>query len=109
MIIDIVECDVLIIGSGVIGAAIDYKCASLGMHCILLEKEFKVGLHTSSRNSEVIHAGLYYPSGTSKNDFCLKGKQILYVYLDMFGICYRKCGKYILSSSISGDQTSFLQ
>lgn len=105
--IDIVECDVLVVGGGVIGSAIAYKCASEGMRCILLEKEFKAGLHTSARNSEVIHAGLYYPSGTFKNDFCLKGKQLLYEYLDKFGISYRKCGKYIFSSSVSEDQKLF--
>jgi L-2-hydroxyglutarate oxidase LhgO len=78
--------DCAVIGAGVVGLAIARELAMAGREVIVLEAEGGIGEHTSSRNSEVIHAGLYYPKGSLKARFCIEGKRLLYEYCSERGI-----------------------
>jgi len=96
------DTQITIIGAGVIGLAIGEKTASKpGSDTIVIEKEPTFGQHTSSRNSEVIHAGIYYPEGSLKARLCVQGRKMLYEYCDQWEIPYKKCGKLIVSTSES--------
>ncbi len=66
---------------------------------VILEAEDAIGTHTSSRNSEVIHAGIYYPTGTLKARTCVEGRQRLYEYCESHGVPYRRCGKLIVATN----------
>ena len=72
--------DCIIIGAGVVGLAIAKECAQNGLETILLEREPSFGTITSSRNSEVVHAGIYYPSNSMKAKLCVLGNRLLYEY-----------------------------
>ena len=89
--------EVVIIGAGVIGLAIARELALSGHETIILEAESAIGTVTSSRNSEVIHAGIYYPPNSLKAKTCVEGKQLLYQYCDQKNIEYRRCGKLIVA------------
>jgi len=91
--------DCIVIGGGVIGLAVARRLAIAGVETLLLEREAVPGSHTSSRNSEVIHAGLYYPTGSCKARLCVRGRQQLYRYCQDRGIAHRRCGKLILAVS----------
>jgi L-2-hydroxyglutarate oxidase LhgO len=91
--------DAVVIGAGVVGLAAARALALAGREVVVLEKNKGVGEETSSRNSEVIHAGLYYPSGSSKAELCVAGKALLYEYCETKGIPYRRCGKVIVAVS----------
>ena len=78
--------DCVVIGAGVVGLAIARALAQEGREVIVLEAESAFGQHTSSRNSEVIHAGMYYPAGSLKALHCLRGKRLLYQYCRERGI-----------------------
>lgn len=93
-----IDIDALVIGAGVIGLACARALALSGRETILLERTSEIGSQTSSRNSEVIHAGLYYPTGSNKAKFCVAGRRALYRYLDERKLDYRKCGKLIVAS-----------
>ncbi len=90
--------DAIVIGGGVIGLAIARALARRGREVTLLESESRLGQHTSSRNSEVIHAGIYYPPGSSKARLCVEGKRLLYDYAESAGVEYRKLGKIIVAT-----------
>lgn len=90
--------DILIIGGGVIGMAIA-RAMSNQYAILLVEQHQHFGAETSSRNSEVIHAGLYYPPHSLKESLCLKGKQSLYEFCEQFDIPFRQIGKLIVSPS----------
>lgn len=92
--------DVAIIGSGIIGLAVAEKLSSK-FSVVVLEKESSFGQHTSSRNSEVIHSGIYYPQNSLKAKLCVRGNSLLYEFLKKHKIGYRKCGKLIVSSKLS--------
>lgn len=92
------DTDVVVIGAGVIGLACAREMALRGREVVLLERESQIATQTSSRNSEVIHAGLYYPTGSLKARLCVAGRRMLYEYLDERGISYKKCGKLIVAS-----------
>ncbi len=92
------DIDVIIIGAGVIGLATARHLAQAGMSVIVLENEGEFGTHTSSRNSEVIHAGLYYPKDTLKARLCVEGKPKLYAFCESHGVAHRRCGKLIVAS-----------
>lgn len=94
--VDTVDC--VVIGAGVIGLAIARSLARAGREVIILEAREAIGSETSSRNSEVIHAGIYYPPGSLKAKLCLAGKRALYPYCESHGIPYRRCGKLIVAS-----------
>ena len=71
------QTDVIVIGSGVIGLSVSYYLAKGGYKVVLVEKEKSFGLHTSSRNTEVIHAGIYYQTNSLKHKLCIRGKNLL--------------------------------
>lgn len=90
--------DCVIIGAGVVGLAIARAFAMRGRETWVLEAEDAIGTGTSSRNSEVIHAGIYYPPGSAKARLCVAGKQLLYPYCEARGIEHRRCGKLIVAA-----------
>lgn len=90
--------DCIVIGAGVIGLAIARNLALLGREVVVLEEADAIGTVTSARNSEVIHAGLYYPQGSLKARLCVRGRAMLYDYLEQRGIPYRRCGKLVVAT-----------
>src|SRR5437016_14094472 len=94
---DRVEC--VIVGAGVIGLALARRLAQTGREVVVLEEAEGIGTVTSSRNSEVIHAGIYYPAGSWMARMCVAGKHALYRYCDEHGIPYRNCGKLIVATT----------
>ena len=93
-----VEVDVGVVGAGVVGLAVARSLALAGREVFVVEQERFVGFHTSSRNSEVIHAGLYYPPGSLKARFCVAGRQALYRYCAERGVAHRRTGKLIIAT-----------
>jgi L-2-hydroxyglutarate oxidase LhgO len=93
--------DCIIIGAGVIGLAIAKEMAKQGFETIILERENSFGTITSSRNSEVIHAGIYYPTNSLKSQLCVKGNNLLYKYCEENHISTKKCGKLIVATHIN--------
>ena len=89
--------DIIIIGAGVVGLAIAEKLSGTGKDILVLEKHDSFGRETSSRNSEVIHAGLYNPKSTLKTELCIRGRNLLYELCDKNGIQYNKTGKIIIA------------
>lgn len=96
-----IRTEAVVIGAGVVGLAIARALAQDGRETILLEKAPLVGSETSSRNSEVIHAGIYYPPGSLKAALCVRGKQLLYDYLESRRVPHARCGKLIVAASMS--------
>src|SRR6201989_2537611 len=94
---DRVEC--VVVGAGVIGLAIARKLALAGREVIVLEAAEGIGTVTSSRNSEVIHAGIYYKAGSLMARMCVSGKKALYAYCRDHGIPHRNCGKLIVATT----------
>ena len=99
------EVDCLVIGGGVSGIAIARELSSKFDNIFLIERNLHIAQETSSRNSEVIHAGMYYDHGSLKSKLCLKGKELLYKYLQERKIEFNRCGKYILSSNDEESET----
>ncbi|MRX51295.1 FAD-dependent oxidoreductase [Paracoccus sp. S-4012] len=93
---DSVEC--IVAGAGVIGLAVARLLARRGIETIIVEAADAIGTETSSRNSEVIHAGLYYPPGSLKAALCVRGRGMLYAYAAERGIPHRRCGKLIVAT-----------
>jgi L-2-hydroxyglutarate oxidase LhgO len=91
--------DCVVIGAGVIGLAIARRLAIAGREVVVLEAEGEIGAATSSRNSEVIHAGIYYPRDSLMARFCVSGRVALYRYCAEHGIPHRNCGKLIVATS----------
>jgi len=91
--------DAVVIGAGVVGLAVARALAVSGRETIVLEAETTIGTGTSSRNSEVVHAGIYYPKDSLKARFCVKGRKALYSYCDSHGVAYRRCGKLIVATN----------
>jgi len=91
--------DCVVIGAGVIGLAVARRLAEAGREVIILEAADAIGTVTSSRNSEVIHAGIYYPAGSLMARMCVAGKQALYSYCRDHGIPHRNCGKLIVATT----------
>ena len=89
----------MVIGAGVVGLAIARAMAARGREVIVLEAGEAVGIGTSSRNSEVIHAGLYYPRGSLKAELCVRGRAMLYEYCDAHGVPYNRCGKLLVATA----------
>ncbi len=90
--------DCAVIGAGVVGLAIARELALAGREVVILEAEDAIGTHTSSRNSEVIHAGIYYPTGSLKARLCIAGRKALYLYCAERGVSHRRIGKVIVAS-----------
>jgi L-2-hydroxyglutarate oxidase LhgO len=93
--------DCVVVGAGVIGLAVARRLAQAGREVIVLEAAEGIGTVTSSRNSEVIHAGIYYPAGSWMARMCVSGKRALYAYCRDHGIPHRNCGKLIVATSPS--------
>jgi len=98
---DIFEIDCLIIGGGVSGLAIGCQLSKIYKNIFLIEKNNNLAQEASSRNSEVIHAGIYYEPNSLKSKFCIEGKHLLYEYLQLRNIPHKRCGKYIISTNES--------
>lgn len=90
--------DATVVGAGAVGLACGRALAKRGLSVLVLEKEGHIGQGVSSRNSEVIHGGLYYPTGSLKARFCVEGRRALYAYLDSHKIDYRRCGKLVVAT-----------
>ncbi len=101
---DVVDCvDCVVIGAGVVGLAVARAIALspkfAGKELLVLEAANAIGTGTSSRNSEVIHAGIYYPAGSLKAQLCVEGKTMLYDYCKDRGIGFKRCGKLIVATN----------
>ncbi|MBO89513.1 MAG: FAD-dependent oxidoreductase [Rickettsiales bacterium] len=90
--------DCVVIGAGVVGLAVARELALAGREVIILESAELIGSETSSRNSEVIHAGIYYPKNSLKALFCVEGKKRLYQYCAEHGVPHQRCGKLIVAT-----------
>lgn len=93
------QTDALVIGAGVVGLAAARRLAESGRETVLVEREPSFGRHTSSRNSEVIHSGIYYKNGSLKARLCVRGNRLLYDYLSRKTIPHKNCGKYVVACS----------
>ncbi|BDT66532.1 L-2-hydroxyglutarate dehydrogenase [Comamonadaceae bacterium OS-1] len=92
------QVDVVVIGAGVVGLAVARALALQGREVLVLEAADAIGTGTSARNSEVIHAGIYYTPGSLKAQLCVQGKQMLYAYCAERGIGHQRCGKLIVAT-----------
>lgn len=90
--------EAVVIGAGVVGLAVARALAAQGREVVLLEAANAIGTGASSRNSEVIHAGLYYPEGSLKARLCVQGRDLLYAYCAERGIAHRRCGKLVVAT-----------
>lgn len=93
------QIDAVVIGAGVVGLAVGRALALHGLEVMVLESENAIGTGTSSRNSEVIHAGIYYPAGSLKARLCVQGKEMLYAYCAERGVAHQRLGKLIVATS----------
>src|SRR6266542_4978739 len=93
--------DCVVIGAGVVGLAIARALALAGREVIVVEAAEGIGTGTSSRNSEVIHAGIYYPRGSLKAKLCVAGRQALYPFLAQHGVPHPRCGKLIVATEVA--------
>ena len=93
------QVDAVVIGAGVVGLAVARALALAGREVLILESAEAFGTGTSARNSEVIHAGLYYPTGSLKARLCVQGKALLYRYCEARGVSHRRLGKLLVAST----------
>ncbi len=91
--------DCLVIGAGVVGLAVARALARSGREVVVVEAEDAIGTGTSSRNSEVIHAGIYYPTGLAKTRLCVEGRAMLYAFCRDYRVPHRRCGKLIVAAT----------
>jgi L-2-hydroxyglutarate oxidase LhgO len=97
------EVDCIVIGAGVVGLSVARAIARRDREVIVIEREREAGRHASSRNSEVIHAGIHYAPGSLKARLCVLGQELLYVYCEINRIAHRRCGKLTVASSASDE------
>jgi L-2-hydroxyglutarate oxidase LhgO len=100
------QIETVVVGAGVVGLAVARRLALEGQEVLLMESADAFGTGTSSRNSEVIHAGIYYPAGSLKAMLCVRGRQQLYAYCRERSIAHKQCGKLIVATS--ADQVAHL-
>lgn len=91
--------DAVVIGAGAVGLACGYALSRRGLSVAVLEAEAHIGQGVSSRNSEVVHAGLYYPTGSLRARLCVQGRRALYAFCDAHHVAYDKCGKLVVATS----------
>lgn len=99
--------DAVVVGAGVVGLACARALARRGREVVVLERNAAFGTETSARNSEVIHAGIYYPAGSLKARLCVAGRKRLYAFCEAYGVAHRRCGKLIVATN-AGQQTKLL-
>ena len=104
---ELLKTQTVVIGAGVIGLAVARALALAGQEVIVLEATDQFGSGISSRNSEVIHAGIYYPEGSMKARLCVAGRRALYEYCRRHKIGHRRCGMWIVATS--PEQTGLLE
>ena len=92
--------DAVVVGAGVVGLACGYALARRGLAVAVLEQEAHIGQGISSRNSEVIHGGLYYETGSLKARLCVTGRRALYAFLDKHHVTYDRCGKLVVATTV---------
>jgi L-2-hydroxyglutarate oxidase LhgO len=92
------DVETVVVGGGVIGLAVARALARLGHEVLVLERNNRVGAETSSRNSEVIHAGIYYPPGSMRAELCVSGKQMLYDFCAENGVAHARVGKLLVAT-----------
>lgn len=92
------QVDAVVIGAGVVGLAVGRALARSGHEVLVLERHDHPGEETSSRNSEVIHAGIYYPPGSLKAELCREGRDRLYRFCERHGVPHRRCGKWLVAT-----------
>jgi L-2-hydroxyglutarate oxidase LhgO len=92
------DTDAIVIGAGAVGLATAFALVQRGFETIVLEKERAIGQGVSSRNSEVIHAGIYYPTGSLKARLCVEGRRRLYDFLDSHHVAHARCGKLVVAT-----------
>src|ERR1700751_3370812 len=90
--------DCVVIGAGVVGLAVARALALAGREVLVLEAAEGIGTETSSRNSEVIHAGIYYPKDSLMARFCVAGRRALYAFCSQRGVPFNACGKLIVAT-----------
>lgn len=95
------DIDAVVVGGGAVGLATAYRLGQRGLSVIVLEKERRIGSGVSSRNSEVIHAGLYYPTGSLRAKLCVEGRRMLYPFLESHNVAFDKCGKLVVATDES--------
>ena len=91
--------DAVVVGAGAVGLGCGYALAKRGLSIAVLEKEAAIGQGVSSRNSEVIHGGLYYPTGSLKARLCVQGRRALYAFCDKHHVDYDRCGKLVVATT----------
>jgi len=96
---EVYEFDAVVIGGGIIGASIVKELSESYENILLIEKEDSFGQHTSSRNSEIIHSGIYYPTDTLKAKLCVEGNELLYHFLNKYNIPHKNCGKLVVATN----------
>ncbi|MBI3349807.1 MAG: NAD(P)/FAD-dependent oxidoreductase [Burkholderiales bacterium] len=94
------QVEVAVIGAGIVGLAIARELVLRGRDVVVIEAAGAIGTGISSRNSEVIHAGLYYPAGSLKARLCVHGKALLYDYCAARGIAHQRCGKLVVATRV---------
>lgn len=98
---------IAIIGAGVIGLSISYYLSEISDSIVVIEKNNGIGLETSSRNSEVIHSGIYYNENSLKAKFCVEGRKLLYDFCDKYQVPYKKRGKLIVATDFEEEKILF--
>ena len=93
------DIDCIVVGAGVVGLAIARALAQSGREVMVVEAAEGIGTGTSARNSEVIHAGIYYPAGSLKARLCVEGRHLLYAYCAEHGVKHKRLGKLIVATS----------
>lgn len=91
--------DAVVVGAGAVGLACGYALSKRGLTVAVVEQDVAIGQGVSSRNSEVIHGGLYYPTGSLKARLCVSGRRLLYAFLDAHHVDYDRCGKLVVATS----------
>ena len=93
------RCEAVVIGAGVVGLAVGRQLARAGREVLVLERHELIGSEISSRNSEVIHAGIYYPTGSVKARTCVRGKALLYEHCETYNVPHERIGKIIVATT----------
>src|SRR5215470_12919452 len=93
------DVETIVIGAGVVGLAVARALSLAGRETMVLEQHGLIGSETSSRSSEVIHAGIYYPPGSLRASLCVRGKELLYAFCSENGVGHARCGKLLVATN----------